>query len=170
MKNGIRLQTSTSQKEFISGRIKKLDDGLRYFDQLILEKPLPSNDTFCHVFSSISKTRCYSDVIMLYKKMNLVGVKPDLYTFNILINCCCQSGKVDYGFSLLGEILKRGYHPDTVTFTTLIKGLCLQGKIDSASKVCNKMTQTGIQPNAMTCNSLIHGLCRSDQTHFAKEV
>lgn len=52
-----------------SGKIKKLEDGLQYFDKLILERPFPSNDTFCHVLSSLSKIKCYSDVIMLYKKM-----------------------------------------------------------------------------------------------------
>ncbi|RZC47863.1 hypothetical protein C5167_040812 [Papaver somniferum] len=101
-----------------SGRIKKLDDGLKYFDQLISQRPLPSNATFCHVLGSLSKIKCHSDVILLHKKMSLVGVQPDIFTFTILINCCCKLGKVDHGFCFLGEIIKRGYHPDTITFYT----------------------------------------------------
>ncbi|XP_026398529.1 pentatricopeptide repeat-containing protein At1g62680, mitochondrial-like [Papaver somniferum] len=133
-----------------SGRIKKLDDGLRYFDQLILERPLPSNITFYHLLGSLSKIKCYSDVIKLYKKMSLVGVRPDIYTFTILIKCFCQLCKFDRGFCFLGEIIKRGHHPNVITFSTLIKGLCQQGKVDSAFEVFGKMTQAGIQPTAVT--------------------
>ncbi|XP_026432387.1 pentatricopeptide repeat-containing protein At1g62680, mitochondrial-like [Papaver somniferum] len=118
-----------------SGRIKNFDDGLKYFDLLILERPLPSNDTLNHVFGSLSKIKCYSDVILLFKKMNLVGVQP---------------GKVNHGFCLLGEMLKRGYHPDTVTYTTLIKGLCLQAKIDLAIKI----------PDGVSYNAIIDTLCK----------
>ncbi|XP_026420465.1 pentatricopeptide repeat-containing protein At5g57250, mitochondrial-like [Papaver somniferum] len=78
-------------------------------------------------------------------------------------------GKVDHGFCLLGEILKRGYHPDTVTFTTLIKGVCLQGNIDFAIKMFDKMTKTGIQSVAITCNTIIHGLCTTGEEYVATQ-
>ncbi|RZC61116.1 hypothetical protein C5167_022889 [Papaver somniferum] len=156
-----------------SGRIKKLGDGLKYFDQLILERPLPSTTTrtFNHLLSSVSKIKCYSDVIMLfYKRMNLVGVKPDIYTFSILINCCCQLGQLSYGFCLFGEMLKRGYHPDKVTFTILIKGLCIKDEIETAFDVFAKMAHTGIQPDAFTCNTLIHGFCRTGKVGLAIQL
>ncbi|XP_026432388.1 pentatricopeptide repeat-containing protein At3g22470, mitochondrial-like [Papaver somniferum] len=108
------------REECKSGKIKKLEDGLKYFDKLILERPLPSN--------------------------------------------------IDHGFSLLGEIIKRGYRPDAVTLTTLIKGLCLQENIHSAFEVFAKMTEMGIQPNAFTCNTLIHGLCKTGQVGLALQL
>ncbi|XP_026460992.1 pentatricopeptide repeat-containing protein At1g64100-like [Papaver somniferum] len=153
-----------------SGKIKKIDDGLVYFNHLILEKPLPSNDTFCHVLSSLSKIKCYSDVIVLYKKMNLIAVQPNIYTLSILINCYCQLGKVNHGFCLLGEIIKRGHHIDIVTYNTLIKGLCIKDEIEQAFELFAKVTQAGIQSNAFTCNTLIHGICRTGEVGLALQL
>ncbi|RZC63437.1 hypothetical protein C5167_025221 [Papaver somniferum] len=149
-RGGVTKLSSFVRDECKYGRIKKLDDGLKYFNQLISERPLPSIVTFCHILGSLTKIGCYSDVILLYKKMHCFGVNPDIYTLSILINCFCRLGKVDHGFCLLGDILKRGYLPNVITFTTLIKGLCLQEKIDSAYKVFDRMTKTGVRPDAIT--------------------
>ncbi|XP_026420423.1 putative pentatricopeptide repeat-containing protein At1g12700, mitochondrial [Papaver somniferum] len=78
--------------------------------------------------------------------------------------------KVDHGFCLLGEIIKRGHQPDVITLTTLIRWLCLQGKVDFAFKVFAQMTETGIQPNVFTCNTLVHGLSSTSELGLALQL
>ncbi|XP_026398515.1 pentatricopeptide repeat-containing protein At5g16640, mitochondrial-like [Papaver somniferum] len=152
-----------------SGNIKKLDDGLRYFNILISVNPFPSSHIFSLLLGSLSKIECYSEVIMLYKKMNMIGIEPHLYTFNVLVNCYCQLVQVDHGFCILGETLKRGLNPDVCTFTVLIKGMCMQGKIFLALQVFDKMTEIGIQPDVVMFGTVVTGLCKTGEIGLAME-
>ncbi|ESR33406.1 hypothetical protein CICLE_v10006746mg, partial [Citrus x clementina] len=113
-----------------------------YFRQLIQTKPIPNIDT------------------------------PDLYTFNILINCFFQTGKINCGFFVFGEIIKGDFKPDLITMSTLFNGLCLDGnfhvygiringmckirEIDSAIKLHRRMT---CEADMVTYSAIIDGLC-----------
>lgn len=153
-----------------SGKIKKLDDALDYFDKLVAMNHLPSIVTLSHLLNSLSKIGCYSDVITRCKKMNDIGIQPCFLTLNILINCYCQLKETGYGFSLFGDLLKRGYDPDIITFTNLIRGLCLQGKIQSAVKLFDKMIERGVQLNTITCNTIITALSRVGELENALQL
>ncbi|XP_026441545.1 pentatricopeptide repeat-containing protein At1g12300, mitochondrial-like [Papaver somniferum] len=78
--------------------------------------------------------------------------------------------QVNYGFCLLGEIIKRGRQPNVITFTTLIKGLCIKRETDHAFNVFAKMTHSGIQPDAFTCNVLIQGICSTGKVALAIQL
>ncbi|CAL5351130.1 unnamed protein product [Camellia sinensis] len=64
-----------------------------------------------------------------------MGIQVNIYTFNIAINCYCRV----IGFSLLGNLFKRGYTPDVTTFTTLINGLILQDRTPQAIELFKKL-------------------------------
>ncbi|MBA0670173.1 hypothetical protein Goklo_024538 [Gossypium klotzschianum] len=101
---------------------------------------------------------------MIDKRIDLLGVSRDVYSLNILINCFCQLGRIDFGFSVLGKMLKLGVEPDVVTFSTLINGLCNQSKIFEAVSMFDEMTERGYQPNLFVCSTILKGLCKSDNT------
>ncbi|KAF8411864.1 hypothetical protein HHK36_004423 [Tetracentron sinense] len=102
--------------------------------------------------------------------MNLVGISPDIATHSILINCFCGLRRVDFGFSVLGSILKRGYAPNVVTFTTLIKGLCAEDRIIQGVELLNKMAETEYQPNIITYGTIINWLCKTGNAGTAMRV
>ncbi|KAL4335508.1 hypothetical protein GQ457_07G003840 [Hibiscus cannabinus] len=63
-------------------------------------------------------------VVSMCGRMELSGVPHNVYSFNILINCFCQLGQIDFGFLVLGMVLKLGVEPVIVTLSILINGFC----------------------------------------------
>lgn len=83
-----------------------------------------------------------------------------MYTFNILINCFYQTGKINCEFCVPGEIIKRGVKPDLITMSTLLEALCLDGKFFDAVELFDKLTESGFEGNVNVYGILINGLCK----------
>ncbi|GMQ10938.1 hypothetical protein CsSME_00053743 [Camellia sinensis var. sinensis] len=147
------------------------DDGaLTQFHHMLRMRPLPSIVQFNQLLTSIARTKHYSTVISLFRKMNLLEtgfIKPDKFTLTIVINCFCNLNRVDLGFSVFRNLLKLGHEPDTTTFTTLIKGFCLNGNMASAVKFFDEIVENGFQPNFITYGTIINGLCKIGNTSAA---
>ncbi|XP_026384198.1 pentatricopeptide repeat-containing protein At1g64100-like [Papaver somniferum] len=179
--NGVTKLERFVRDECNAGRIKKLDDGLRYFDQLILESPLPSNVTFCHLLGSLSKIKCYSDVIMLFCLLGEIikrGYHPNVITFGTLIKGLCQQGKIDSAFQVFGkmrytsqrmfsyealvlfsEMLRDSDVVPVVVYNSLINGLCSSGRFKEAERFFQEMADRGISANVKTYSCMIDGHC-----------
>nr|XP_027071727.1 pentatricopeptide repeat-containing protein At1g62680, mitochondrial-like [Coffea arabica] len=139
-------------------------------------RPLPSVAHFNRLMGRIVKMKQYLVVLSLYRDAAELGCIPlDEYTLNIVINCYCFLGKVNFGFSIFGGFFKRGILPNTATFTTLLKGLFWEHKIHEAQglfkkiiyeKLCvpNKITfmEKGgrCRPHTAAYNTIIDGLCK----------
>lgn len=106
----------------------------------------PSVLKFDQLLSTIARNKHYSTTLSLLHRLDLLGahplVNPDIYTFN----CFCRLSKVDFGFSLLGTIVKLSYEPDCVTFITLIRDLCADSKLLPAVELFHKIVENGFQP------------------------
>ncbi|KAK8986493.1 hypothetical protein V6N11_010049 [Hibiscus sabdariffa] len=82
-------------------------------------------------------------LVSRYGRLELLGVSHNVYSLSILINCFCQLGQVDFGYSVLGKMPKLGVEPSVVTFSTLINGLCKQSKIPQAVSLFGEMVEKG---------------------------
>jgi pentatricopeptide repeat domain-containing protein 1 len=102
--------------------------------------------------------------------MELNGIESDLFTFNILINCFSQLGQNSLSFSILANILKKGFDPNAITFTTLIKGLCLKGHIHQALHFHDKVVALGFHLDQVSYGTLINGLCKVGETKTTHEL
>nr|AFK35515.1 unknown [Lotus japonicus] len=80
----------------------------------------------------------YSTVISLSHQMQLKGIMPNFVTSNILIDCYCHLGQINFAFSVFATIRKRGYQPDVFTFATLINGFCQMGQIRPALQLLRR--------------------------------
>ncbi|KAG4388441.1 hypothetical protein GLYMA_09G175701v4 [Glycine max] len=109
----------------------------------------------------------YSTAVSLSHRLELKGIQPDFFTLNILMNCFCHMGQINFGFSVLAKILKRGYQPHTITFTTLIKGLCLKGQVNKALHFHDKLLAQGIKFDQVSYGTLINGVCKIGDTRGA---
>ncbi|KAJ9162528.1 hypothetical protein P3X46_022293 [Hevea brasiliensis] len=108
----------------------------------------------------------YHTVISLSRTIESLGISHNIYSLSILINCFCRLHLVNFGFSILGKIIKFGLEPNTVTFTTLIKGLCIDGKINGAVDFFNDMVAGGYQPNTRTYNVIVNALCKCGKKKY----
>ncbi|XP_016667428.1 pentatricopeptide repeat-containing protein At1g62930, chloroplastic-like [Gossypium hirsutum] len=75
--------------------------------------------------------------------------------------------RIDFGFSVLGKILKLGVEPSAVTLSTLINGFCNQSKIFEAISIFDEMTERGYQPDLIVYSTILKGLCKSGNTDRA---
>ena len=79
---------------------KNLKEALSSFETMLRLRPLPRVVGFNQLLHQISLMKHYSAVISLYKQMDLLGIKPDLYTLNILINCFCLLNHLGFALSV----------------------------------------------------------------------
>lgn len=130
-------------------------------------QPLPSVLEFNQLVGAIVKMKHYLPAISLIKLMEITRAMPSLYTLNIMINFSCRLNRVDYGFSILGKILKLGNEPDTITFNTLVKELFAEDKIMNAVDMVIEFTGKGCQTTIVTYAILVDGLCKTRNTNAA---
>ncbi|TYH21523.1 hypothetical protein ES288_A04G050800v1 [Gossypium darwinii] len=109
-----------------------VDHALSLFNKMIEKYPKPSIVEFTKLFATIVRMKHYVIVVSMCSQMELLGVSHDVYSVSISINCFCQLGRIDFGFSVLGKMLKLGVEPDVVIFSTLINRLCNQSNISVA--------------------------------------
>ncbi|XP_017614027.1 pentatricopeptide repeat-containing protein At1g06580-like [Gossypium arboreum] len=153
-----------------------VDDALTLFNEMIEQHPKRSIVEFTKLLVALVRMRRYATVVSLYSQMELLGVSHNDYFFNILINCFCQLGGIDSGFSVLVKMLKLGVKPDVVTFSTLIKGLCKRSKISQACLLKEahdlffEMSKQGINPNVITYTTLIDTLYKKGVVSKAKDI
>ncbi|GAV64217.1 PPR_2 domain-containing protein [Cephalotus follicularis] len=114
---------SSNRKVHFSG----IDDALASFHGMLRMHPRPHVVQFTKVLTSLVKFKQYAAVVSLCKRMESLGIKHDVYTVTVLINCFCRLFHLHFGFSILGKMLNLGLEPSTVTSNTLINGLCVWG-------------------------------------------
>ncbi|GAY52875.1 hypothetical protein CUMW_145330 [Citrus unshiu] len=146
-----------------------------FYYMLRMHPSPPPVCSFNILFGCLAKNKHYDTVLSLFKRLNSIGLFPDLYTYSILINCFCKMGRVSPGFVVLGRILRSCFTPNAVTFTSLIKGLCAEGRIMEAAALFTKLRVFGCEPNVFTYNAVIYttiidGLCKEGFVDKAKEL
>ncbi|KAL6187988.1 hypothetical protein ACLB2K_039383 [Fragaria x ananassa] len=151
--------------------VSDVEDALKVFDEMLHSRPLPSVVRFTQILGQLVKLRQYSSVISLNRKMGLIGIAPDAYTFSILINCYCHLNKMRFGLSVLGKFFKLGLQPNVITFNTLINGFVLDNQVSEAARVFTKMVEGGhCNPDVFTFTTLIKGFCKIGNNNAALQL
>jgi len=57
----------------------------------------------------------------IFMEMRSLNVRPDLFTYNILINACAHKQSVPTALELMGTMRKDKITPDLVTYNSLVK-------------------------------------------------
>lgn len=150
-------RTSNVVQRCWSGRLTLLD-AHRLFDILSNTDPPPPIRIFNLLLQKTLKSGHHSAVISFYTTIvsDIVLPDPDAYTFGTLINCFVSFNRVDYGFGVLCDMLKRRCNPDTVIMSSLITGLCQSCLLSNALQLFDKMPEIGCQPDIITYSSLLN--------------
>ncbi|KAL1559344.1 DNA helicase [Salvia divinorum] len=150
-----------------------LQESIKVFEAMKSMAISPSIVTFNSLFLILLKRGRVGKVFQLYDEMlNTFGVKPDSYTFNVLIRGFCKNSMVDEAFRFFREIDKFGCEPDLVTYNTIVDGLCRAGKVDIARNVMNGMHKKceNLRPNVVSYTTLIRGYCGKGEIEEALDV
>ncbi|KAJ4869011.1 putative pentatricopeptide repeat-containing protein [Raphanus sativus] len=87
------------------------------------------------------------------------GLKPDLVTYNSLIDVYCKAREMDKAYKLIDKMREEDVTPDVITYTTIIGGLGLIGQPDKAREVLKEMKEYGCYPDVPAYNAAIRNYC-----------
>ncbi|KAH6793696.1 Pentatricopeptide repeat superfamily protein [Perilla frutescens var. hirtella] len=94
-----------------------------------------------------------------FGEMRDMGVKPDLVSYNCLVDVCCKGRELQKAYALIDKMRDEGIDLDVITYTSLIGGLGLAGQPDKAREVLKEMREYGCYPDVAAYNAVIRNFC-----------
>jgi len=85
-----------------------VDHYVSSFNHMLNLNPTPPIFQFGKILGSLVKINHFHTVISLSRQLELRRIQTDIVNLNILINCFCHLGQLNYAFSVLAKILKMG--------------------------------------------------------------
>ena len=86
------------------------------------------------------------------------GCKPNVFSYNILINGYCKAEMIDEAKQLFNEMIHQGLTPNIVSYNT--HGFCQLGKLREAQELNENMHTNGNLPDLCTYSILLDGFCK----------
>jgi pentatricopeptide repeat protein len=118
-------------------------------------RPLRNEITYNTMMSVLCNEGQNDRAFQLLAQMQNVGLRPDKYTYTVLIKACDKEDDVQ---ELLYAMRERGIQSDVVTYNTIIKLLCSKRLLTQATKIVTEMESRGIAPDSRTYGTLMSGL------------
>ncbi|CAL9213426.1 unnamed protein product [Arabidopsis halleri] len=94
-----------------------------------------------------------------FEEMKGKGLKPDVVTYNSLIDVYCKDREIEKAYKLIDKMREEDETPDVITYTTIIGGLGLIGQPDKAREVLMEMKEYGCYPDVAAYNAAIRNYC-----------
>ncbi|KAI4349775.1 hypothetical protein L6164_010331 [Bauhinia variegata] len=94
-----------------------------------------------------------------FNEMREMGVKPDVVSYNSLIDVYCKGRDMEKAYKVLDEMQREEQSPDVITYTSIIGGLGLIGQPDKARDVLKEMKEYGCYPDVAAYNAAIRNFC-----------
>jgi pentatricopeptide repeat protein len=111
--------------------------------------------------------------ITLFQQMARAGQRPvtapTIYTYNILIGCCCHTHRPDLGPAFFGHLLKTGIRENVVTFNNLLKCLCDMKRTEEALDVLLHKMPNNL-PNVISYSIILKGFCNNGRSQHALDL
>ncbi|CAA3032823.1 pentatricopeptide repeat-containing At4g19440, chloroplastic [Olea europaea subsp. europaea] len=156
------LFPSFKTSNFLLSSLIKADELEKCYEvfNIISSAILPDVYLFSTAINALCKGGRVNDAVMLFKKMEGVGITPNVVTYNNLLHGLCKKGNLEEAFQLKEKMVNNGVNPSLVTYGVLINGLMKLKKYDEANLILKEMLVKGHVPNEIVFNTLIDGYCR----------
>ncbi|KAJ0054329.1 hypothetical protein Pint_00815 [Pistacia integerrima] len=105
-----------------------------------------------------------------FQEMREMGVKPDIVSYNCLIDVYCKGRQVEKAHKVFERMRDEDISPDVITYTSIIGGLGLVGQPDKARDILKEMKEYGCYPDAAAYNSAIRNYCIAKRLGEAFEL
>lgn len=93
------------------------------------------------------------------EEMKEMGVKPDLVSYNCLVDVYCKNREMEKAFKTVDKMREEEIYPDVFTYTSLIGGLGLIGQPDKAKNILKEMKEAGSHPDVAAYNAAMRNFC-----------
>ncbi|KAL6124123.1 hypothetical protein ACLB2K_076638 [Fragaria x ananassa] len=115
------------------------------------------------VLTALGKSNDFKRMGEVMVKMEEIGIKPNLITFDLFVNHLCKSRRIDAALEVFEKMIVGvegvSAKPDVIIiYNTLIDELCKVGRPQEGLSLMEKMrSQDGCAPNTVTYSCLIGG-------------
>ncbi|XP_050236986.1 putative pentatricopeptide repeat-containing protein At1g02420 [Mercurialis annua] len=96
---------------------------------------------------------------LFFTEMREFGVKPDVVSYNSLIDVYCKGREIEKAYRVIDEMKGEDISPDVITYTSVIGGLGLMGQPDKARDLLKEMKEYGCYPDVAAYNAVIRNYC-----------
>ncbi|KAI5667619.1 hypothetical protein M9H77_17472 [Catharanthus roseus] len=131
------------------GKCGKISAARKMFDKLEIRNVV----SWTSIMAAYSQNECYEQTLKLFLEMDLVGIRPNEYTYAVLLHSSASLTASGFGSSLHAHIDKIGYKGYVVVGNALINMYSRNGNIEAATKIFVMMRFR----DSITWNSMISG-------------
>ncbi|KAJ8775172.1 hypothetical protein K2173_020176 [Erythroxylum novogranatense] len=137
------------------GKCGKVSSARRVFDRLQSQNVI----LWTAIMSVYLQNGCFEETLNLFSEMLQEDVKPNEYTFAVLLNASAGLSTLKHGYLLHARTLKSGFTDYNIVGNSLIDVYAKGGNIEAANKVFSNMIyRDTISWNAIICGYSHHGL------------
>ncbi|KAF8559176.1 hypothetical protein OG21DRAFT_1519483 [Imleria badia] len=114
-------------------------------------------------------------VLAMFRKLVRVGVRPDGYTYALVIQSACDAGKMDVAEELFAEMEDKAkswgslYHFDAYVLTIIMAGYVRQRSTARAKACYEDMQRRGIKPSSVTYKQVLQAYA-NDRTEASLKI
>ncbi|XVE70076.1 hypothetical protein DITRI_Ditri10aG0042800 [Diplodiscus trichospermus] len=108
--------------------------------------------------------------VAIYQQLKRLGLKPNDYTYGILIKALCKKGSWEEAVDVFREMDEVEVRPNLFAYTTYIEGLCMHGTADLGYEVLRACRDAKIPLVAFTYCVVIRGLCNKMKFKEAEDL
>ncbi|KAJ6334372.1 hypothetical protein OIU78_011295 [Salix suchowensis] len=153
------------------GRLGKVEMAKTVFEAALIEGYGNTVYAFSALISAYGRSGYCNEAIKIFYSMKDYGLKPNLVTYNAVIDACGKGG-VEFKkvVEIFDEMLRNGMQPDRITFNSLL-AVCSKGGLwEAARSLSSEMVNRGIVQDIFTYNTLLDAVCKGGQLDMAFEI
>ncbi|KAF3493259.1 hypothetical protein DY000_02056055 [Brassica cretica] len=139
------------------GNCKQSEQASLLFELLLSEGLKPTIDVYTSLISVYGKCSLLEKAFATLEYMKSASdCTPNVFTFTVLISCCCKLARFDLVNRVLLEMSYLGFRCSTVTYNTILDGYGKAGLFEEMENVLADMIEDGDSlPDVFTLNSII---------------
>ncbi|KAL6201057.1 hypothetical protein ACLB2K_024772 [Fragaria x ananassa] len=106
--------------------------------------------------------------------MEKKGVKPDVITFNKILDCLYGNQRFSDAEMIWGVMVEKNVVPDirsyNANFNALIKGFVGEGNLEEAKQWYGELVKSGCAPDKWTFETLVPFACEKGDVEYGFEL
>ncbi|KAK3154560.1 hypothetical protein QOZ80_2BG0192130 [Eleusine coracana subsp. coracana] len=122
-------------------------------------KGLVTVQTVAKSIRRLAGARKWKDAIVLFDKLEEMGLERNTETMNVLLDALCKEKKVELAREAF-LVLSPHIAPDAYTFNIFVHGWCSIRKIDEAMWTIEEMKKQGFPPTVITYTAVLEAYCK----------
>ncbi|KAL5707989.1 hypothetical protein ACHQM5_018832 [Ranunculus cassubicifolius] len=168
----VLLYNDTLRPEFYCGLAKvflssnELVKLLKFVDE-VLEVKVNSGVIMNKMIVGFAECKKIDKALMIFNLMKELKCRPDLVTYNIVLNILGRAGLVDEMIRTFSSMKEADLVPDIISYNTMINSLRKLGRLDLCLIFFQEMFDSEVDPDLRTYSSLIDSFGRSGRVEEA---